>query len=267
MEEQLRSDESSKAIESELASVSEQLDQLNQQLEAFDAIRAERAAIAAERAATKQETEQLRKSLDEFQPKLQGARSKQAAALVRLEEAKALRASVEAQCADNDKLHTDKVLPGQSEMNALVQEKEELAKSISKLHEEKETNEKENSKKLVSQSEKINKLELDVKLVKGELAEKQAKIESMNKARKELDEATQKELKEHRLFGIKFEEAAAAERERIEALQSERKRERKERCEEVREEYNKTRADLDTKLEICRAGADMLSTTIQLENQ
>jgi len=267
MEEQLRSDDSNAKLEAKYTSLSEQLAQLNQQLEDFEAIRAERKAVAAEREATKQETEQLVKSKSEFQVKLDDARTKYASSMILLEEAKAVQASVEAERVANDKVHAEQIVPGQAEKNALMEEKENLAKSINKLHEESVANDKENSKGLVTQSETLNKLDLGLKLVKGELTEKLASIESIKKAREQADEATQKELKEHQDFRTKFEEATATETARIAELESERKRERQERCEEARDGSSKMRAELETKLEILRAGAELISTTKELENQ
>ena len=78
---------------------------------------------------------------------------------------------------------------------------------------------------------------------------------------------SEKELKEHNEFRTKFEEATAAEKARIVELESERKRERQERCEEARDTSSKMRAELEMKLEVLRAGAELLSTTIELENQ
>lgn len=266
-EEELRSDDTNAKLESQLSSLDEELAQLNQQLEEFEAIREERKAIAAERAAVKQETEQLIKSQEEVQVKLDDARSNYVSSVVRLEEAKAFQAAVEAERIANDKVYAEQVLPGQAEKNALMEEKEELAKTMNKLHEESVSNDKESNKGLVTQSETLNKLDLDCKLVAGELAEKLAAIESLKKARELADKATEKELKEHEEFRTKFEEAAAAEKERIAELKSERKRERQERVAEARESSSRMRADLETTLEILRAGAELIETTNELEQQ
>ena len=185
MEEQLRNDDSISKLESQLGSLTEQLHQVNQQLDAFDSIRAERKLVAAKRAAVKQETEQLVNSQQQLQVKLDEARSKYASSVALLDEAKAFQASVEAERIANDKIHAEKILPGLAEKNALMQEKEELAKKMNELHEESVLNDKENSKGLVAQSETLNKLDLDIKHVKGELMEKLASIESIKKARAE----------------------------------------------------------------------------------
>lgn len=267
MEEQLRSKESDTTLEDKLRTLTGNLDQLNQQLEAFEKIRAERKKIAEERAAIKKEKEQLVQSKKDFQVKLDAARSKHASSVVRLEEAKARKAAVEAERIANDKVHTEQIIPGQAEKNALMEEKEALAKTMNKLHEESLSNDKENNKGLVSQSETLNKLDLDYKTVSGELTEKLASIESVKKAMVDAEEAKTKELTEHEDFRAKFSEATAAEKARIAELQQERKRERQERCEEAREASNKIRSNLETKLEILRAGAELLSSTAELENQ
>ena len=221
--------------------------------------------MAEERATVKQETEQLVQTKKEYQGTLEAARSKHASNVARLEQAKARQAAVEAQRIANDKVHAEQILPGQDEKNDLMEEKQELAKTMNKLHEESLSNDKENNKGLVTQSETLNKLDHDLKLVKGELTEKLASIESVKTNMKEAEEATQKELKEHEDFRKKFQQATASEKAILAELQSDRKRLRRERCEEARKESNKMRSNLETKLEILRAGAEMLSTTAQLE--
>jgi chromosome segregation ATPase len=266
-EQQLGSNDSATALENQLASLSGDLETLKQQIEAFETIRAQRKQVAEERVLVKTETQQLLQTKEEYQGTLEAARSKHASNVALLEQAKARQAAVEAERIANDKVHAEQILPGQVEKNHLMEQKQELAKTMNKLHEESLSNDKENNKGLATQSETLNKLDNDLKLVKGELTEKLASIESVKSKMKEAEEATQKELKEHEDFRSKFTQATASEKDILAELQSERKRQRRERCEAARKESNKMRANLQTKLEILRAGAEMLSTTAQLENQ
>lgn len=112
VEKQLRSKNSSTALEDQLSSLTGQLDQLNQQLQAFEKIQGERRKVAEQRSAVKKETEQVLKSKKDFQAKLDDARSKYASSVVRLEEAKARQAAVEAERIANDKVHAEQIIPG-----------------------------------------------------------------------------------------------------------------------------------------------------------
>lgn len=262
-EEYIRSLDSSTKLESQLESLSHQLATLNEDLDTFEAIRKARELTKVERSEIETETTQLVKSKEELQIKLNSAQSSHEASMTLFEEAKAIQSSVEIERMANDKVHAEQILPGQAERNTLMEEKQELARTMNKLHEVSVVHESEVSKDLSVQSETLKKLDEDYKLVSDELAEKQSLAESMKRAKDQADEVAQKELQEHKEFRTKFEEAIAAETERLAELKSEWNRKRRERIEQARVESSRMRAELEMKLDILYLAADTIAKVEQ----
>lgn len=262
-EEYLRSLDSNTNLESQLESLSRQLATLNEDVDTFEAIRKSREQTKVERIEIEKETAQLVKSKEELQVKLNSAQSNHETSVMLLEEAKAIQLSAEAERMANDKVYAEHILPGQAERNTLMEEKQELARTMNKLHEVSVAHESELSKDLTDQSEALKKLDEDYKLVSDELAEKHSLAELIKRAKEQADEAAQKELQEHKEFRAKFEEAVAAETERFEELKSERNRKRRERVEQARVESSRMRAELEMKLDILYMGADAIAKVEQ----
>ena len=258
-EEYLRSLDSDTKLDSQLESLSRQVATLEEDLDTFEAIRKTRDQTKVERSEIDKENMQLVKSKEELQVKVNSAQSSHEASIMLLEEAKAIQSSVEAERMANDKVHAEQILPGQDEKNALMREKQELARAMNKLHEASVAYESELNKALTEQSETLKTLGEDCKLVTDELAAKHSLAESMKHAKDQADKAAQKELQEHKEFRTKFEEAIAVETERLAELKSEQNKKRRERVEQARVESSRMRAELEMKLDILHLAADAIA--------
>jgi DNA repair exonuclease SbcCD ATPase subunit len=258
-EDRLRSSDSTAKVATQFESISRQLATLNEELDAFEALRKEIEQVRAERRETEKETAQLAKSKDEQQDKIKNGQSNYEASSRLLEQAKAAQSRVEAEREANDKVQAEDVLPGQIERNSLMEEKQELARTMNTLHEALVAFDSKHSKDLTDQSEVLKELEEDYKLVSDGLAEKHSLAESIKYIKEQADAFAEKEQQEHEQFRTKFEEAVAAETKRLEEIKSERKKKRCERVEEARIKSSRMRSGLEVNLEVLLLGVDEIA--------
>jgi vacuolar-type H+-ATPase subunit I/STV1 len=144
-----------------------------------------------------------------------------------------------------------------------MEEKQELARTMNTLHEALVAYNSEQSKDLTDQSEALKKFDEGYRLVSDGLAEKHSLAESIKYTKEQADEFAEKEQQEHEEFRTKFEEAVAAETERLEEIKSERKKKRRERVEEARIKSSRMRSGLEVKLKILLFGADEIEKVKQ----
>lgn len=230
---------------------------MNQNEEAVDA-RKRRAQIVACIDSAAEEVAQL--EMDAIKAENEIARKLEAVTVAskQLDDANFLQEQALAQKAHNDRIHTDKIVPGQLEFLELKKSKELLVKGIHEMHSTMETQLKQLKDDVELKGAVAERLLAETNAVVEENEKSVVALAQIKRAREELLQSTERECEENRDIASKFLEACDAETTRRQDFLAEKKAHREQTLNDVRTKALQNRQELEEKFEVYMRAIDMM---------
>ena len=232
---------------------------LTKQIAEANAARQHRSQIQLSLETVENDVATLREEATRLEEGLARSREATAAARKLHQEATAYAEQVAAQKDHNQRVETEKILPGQKELEELKKTKEQLVMAINETHSNMETELNSLEEEIKIKDAALEELELEFKSVSTENDRVLEVLAHVERAREELRESTEKTCKENAETVRNFAEACDAElarhQERLKAKEAHRLRV----LQDARTRSTQRRQKLEEELEVYKRAMEMIA--------
>jgi hypothetical protein len=245
-------------LEKKVRTIVHHLDIVGKQKEEATQALKHRVEIKAKLELVKQETTDLKANVAAADEAIAKCRDKCSMSFKEHSEAKAYHEQVASQKAHNDRVETEKIVPGRLESQNLKKEKETLAHNINETSSKRESTLKGLKGEVEEKEVLVQKLASQVEQVSGENEQVSSALSRLEVSTNELKEATDKECANNLELARNFSEACNAEKLHQHELETKLKSTRQVKLAEARSGSALERQQQEEWLEILHNGAAIL---------
>lgn len=250
--------ERSDDIEKKMRDGAHKLELLTKQNSEADAARNCRVQGKEQLESVKQDGAKFEMTSTKNEAELGQKREASAAARKQHDNAKSCQEQVVVQKAHNDRVGTEKIIPGQQEEQELKKNKETLVKGINEAHSNFETKLKELKEEVEVKGVAAQQLVSETKAVFEENDENHTALTHVKLARDELQETTDKECSENEDIASRFAEACDAEKTNKREVKAAKTINREQKLEDIRAKSSQGRQKQEDVLEVYMRATDMI---------